>query len=70
MPAWAPVPTRALANDKLAEWRRRFHRAWPSVAALGFDQRFRKLWDYYLCYCEAGFRSGAIDVGLYRFVRA
>jgi len=54
----------------LAEWRRRFHRAWPSVAALGFDQRFRKLWDYYLCYCEAGFRSGAIDVGLYRFVRA
>lgn len=50
----------------LAEWRRRFHRAWPSVAALGFDPRFRKLWDYYLCYCEAGFRTGAIDVGLYR----
>jgi cyclopropane-fatty-acyl-phospholipid synthase len=54
----------------LLEWRRRFHRAWPSVAALGFDQRFRKLWDYYLSYCEAGFRSGAIDVGLYRFERA
>ena len=54
----------------LAEWRRRFHRAWPSVAALGFDQRFRKLWDYYLCYCEAGFRTGAIDVGLYRLKRA
>jgi cyclopropane-fatty-acyl-phospholipid synthase len=53
----------------LAEWRRRFHRAWPSVAALGFDPRFRKLWDYYLCYCEAGFRTGAIDVGLYRLKR-
>ena len=53
----------------LAEWRRRFHRAWPGAASLGFDQRFRKLWDYYLSYCEAGFRSGAIDVGLYRFAR-
>ena len=49
----------------LAEWRRRFHAAWPRIAALGFDARFRRLWDYYLCYCEAGFREGTVDVGLY-----
>jgi cyclopropane-fatty-acyl-phospholipid synthase len=49
----------------LAEWRRRFHANWPRLAALGFDARFRRLWDYYLCYCEAGFREKTIDVGLY-----
>jgi cyclopropane-fatty-acyl-phospholipid synthase len=49
----------------LAEWRRRFHGGWPEIAALGFDDRFRRLWDYYLSYCEAGFLEGAIDVGMY-----
>jgi cyclopropane-fatty-acyl-phospholipid synthase len=49
----------------LAEWRRRFVLAWPKVEALGFGDHFRRLWEYYLCYCEAGFRSGMIDVGLY-----
>lgn len=51
--------------DTLAEWRRRFTAADSHVAALGFDARFRRLWEYYLCYCEAGFRTGTIDVGLY-----
>ena len=50
----------------LAEWRRRFERAWDEIARLGFDARFKRMWEYYLAYCEAGFRSGAIDVGLYR----
>lgn len=50
----------------LAAWRRRFIAAWPMIAALGFDERFRRIWEYYLCYCEAGFRTGRIDVGLYR----
>lgn len=49
----------------LAEWRIRFHRAWPEIARLGFSEDFRRMWDYYLCYCEAGFRTKAIDVGLY-----
>jgi len=49
----------------LAEWRARFHRAWPQIKKLGFDAAFRRLWDYYLCYCEAGFRSGRVDVGLF-----
>jgi cyclopropane-fatty-acyl-phospholipid synthase len=50
----------------LADWRERFLAAWDDIAPLGFDERFRRLWEYYLCYCEAGFRTGRIDVGLYR----
>jgi cyclopropane-fatty-acyl-phospholipid synthase len=49
----------------LEEWRRRFLRAWPAIEQMGADLPFRRLWDYYLCYCAAGFRTGAIDVGLY-----
>ena len=49
----------------LAEWRRRFAAAWPQIEKLGFDTRFRRLWDYYLRYCEAGFQTGTIDVALY-----
>ncbi|MDM0011283.1 cyclopropane-fatty-acyl-phospholipid synthase family protein [Variovorax sp. J22P168] len=54
----------------LAEWRRRFHAAWPTIAALGYDEGFRRLWEYYLCYCEAGFRAGRVDVGLFTFAHA
>lgn len=54
----------------LAEWRKRFHANWPAIAALGFDTEFRQLWDYYLCYCEAGFEEGSIDVGLYTIEHA
>ena len=54
----------------LAEWRRRFHARWPEAELLGFDSRFRRLWDYYLAYCEAGFAEGTIDVGLMALERA
>jgi cyclopropane-fatty-acyl-phospholipid synthase len=54
----------------LAEWRRRFHAAWDAIARQGFDDRFRRLWDYYLAYCEAGFREATIDVGFYTLVHA
>ncbi len=50
----------------LREWRRRFEAAWPDIAALGFDERFRRMWLYYLTYCEVGFEHGLIDAGLYR----
>jgi cyclopropane-fatty-acyl-phospholipid synthase len=46
----------------LAHWRDRFRIAWPQLTPLGFDERFRRLWEYYLSYCEAGFRAGTIDV--------
>jgi len=46
----------------LAEWRERFRSAWPAIEPLGFDERFKRLWEFYLHYCEAGFRAGNIDV--------
>lgn len=46
----------------LAEWTRSFSEAWPHVRALGFDERFRRMWMYYLGYCEGGFRAETIDV--------
>lgn len=51
----------------LVHWRERFEARWPELRKLGFDERFRRLWRYYLIYCEAGFRSGETDVGIYRF---
>ena len=46
----------------LAEWRERFVVAWPRIRPLGFDERFKRLWEFYMHYCEAGFRAGNIDV--------
>lgn len=54
----------------LALWRDRFRAAWPGLAPLGFDERFRRLWEYYLAYCEAGFRAGNIDVRQMVFVKS
>ena len=50
--------------ETLREWRRRFNQSWGDIAPLGFDERFRHMWDYYLAYCETGFRHGTIDVSL------
>jgi cyclopropane-fatty-acyl-phospholipid synthase len=46
----------------LAEWRHAFEAHWPAIAAQGFDETFRRLWRMYLCYCEAGFLAGNVDV--------
>ncbi len=46
----------------LAEWRVSFEEKWPQIAAQGFDETFRRLWRMYLCYCEAGFLAGSVDV--------
>jgi len=53
----------------LALWQERFQAAWPRIAPLGFDRRFKRMWEYYLAYCEAGFRAATLDVGLYRLER-
>jgi cyclopropane-fatty-acyl-phospholipid synthase len=51
----------------LAEWRRRYLHANPSPRLAAEDkERFRRMWDYYLAYCEVGFRTGALNVGLYQ----
>lgn len=46
----------------LRTWRERFENSWPALRSLGLDERFRRTWRYYLAYCEAGFRTGRIDV--------
>jgi cyclopropane-fatty-acyl-phospholipid synthase len=43
-------------------WRERYNEAAPSLRKLGFDARFERLWNFYFAYCEAGFRTGSIDV--------
>ncbi len=56
---------RVFAEDyarTLAEWRTRFWASWEKIVPLGFDERFKKLWEFYLHYCEAGFRAEYIDV--------
>jgi len=45
----------------LALWRERFLAASERLADLGYDERFRRLWDLYLCYCEGGFRERRIQ---------
>ena len=46
----------------LISWRDRFDAAWPEIVEQGFDTRFQRMWQFYLAECEAGFRSGLIDV--------
>lgn len=56
---------RAFAQDyarTLSEWCNRFWDAWPAIKPMGFDDRFKKLWEFYLHYCEAGFRAEYINV--------
>jgi cyclopropane-fatty-acyl-phospholipid synthase len=45
----------------LAEWRRRFLAAAPRLGELGYDERFRRLWDLWLAISEAGFREARIS---------
>lgn len=53
----------------LAVWRQRFLAAQVDNWCFGGDEKFRRLWEYYLAYCEAGFRVQALDVGFYVFER-
>ena len=46
-------------------WRTAFLENWNAIARLGYSEKFRRLWEYYLAYSEAGFRRGTIDVGHY-----
>jgi cyclopropane-fatty-acyl-phospholipid synthase len=46
--------------DTLGAWRARFFESLPEVHALGFDDRFIRIWDFYLASCEALFRTRAI----------
>lgn len=51
-------------------WRQRFLDAWEEIRPLGFDERFRRIWTYYLAYCEAGFRARTVDVAQMALAKA
>ena len=55
--------------ETLRRWHEDFDADWDRIAPLGFDQRFRRIWKYYLAYCEAGFDTGRIDVGQFVYRR-
>ena len=48
--------------ETLSRWRNNFWQHLDAVKTLGFDERFIRMWNYYLCYCEAGFRERQIGV--------
>jgi cyclopropane-fatty-acyl-phospholipid synthase len=48
--------------ETLRRWQHAFNQAWTEIQAPGFDARFKRLWNFYLSYCEAGFRAGTTDV--------
>ncbi len=50
----------------LRVWRERFTAAADRVADLDFDETFRRMWEFYLAYCEAGFRARYLDVWQFR----
>jgi cyclopropane-fatty-acyl-phospholipid synthase len=55
--------------ETLRRWRERFSTEWPTISRLGFDETFRRTWEFYLAYCEAGFASGYLDVAQLQLVR-
>lgn len=69
----AIVGERAFGLDyarTLVHWRDRFEQKRAQVNAQGFDERFVRLWRFYLCYCEAGFRAGSTNVHHYVLAHA
>jgi cyclopropane-fatty-acyl-phospholipid synthase len=55
--------------ETLRRWRERFEAQADRVAALGFDETFRRMWSLYLAYSEAGFRTGYLDVAQFTFTK-
>ena len=53
----------------LEAWRKRFMARLAEVRALGFDERFVRLWEFYLAYCEGGFRERALGVAHLKLVK-
>ena len=63
--AWRNVERFGLDYSRtLSCWARHFEAAWSGIRCVSprFDERFRRLWLFYLAYCEAGFQSGRTDV--------
>ena len=46
--------------ETLRRWRLRFFENWDDIGGLGFDERFKRLWEFYFCYCEGGFDEAVL----------
>ena len=46
----------------LATWRKNFINVWEKISPLGFDEYFKRMWEFYLSYCEGGFKSRNINL--------
>jgi cyclopropane-fatty-acyl-phospholipid synthase len=53
----------------LSLWHDAYRAAWPEIRKMGFDDRFDRIWRFYLAYCEAGFAAGRIDVGQFTYMK-
>ncbi len=49
-------------SNTLSIWRNEFNKKWDQIRNQGFDLTFKRMWEFYLCYCEAGFKSKNIDL--------
>jgi len=49
-------------SETLRRWHDSFSQAWDEISAMGYDARFKRMWDYYLTSCAAAFRGGTCDV--------
>jgi cyclopropane-fatty-acyl-phospholipid synthase len=49
-------------SNTLKKWRENFISSWSDISKQGFDHSFKKIWDFYFSYCEAGFKSKNIDL--------
>ncbi len=49
-------------SSTLTLWRNEFNKKWDKIKNHGFDLTFKRMWEFYLCYCEAGFKSKNIDL--------
>ena len=54
----------------LNEWHKQFLKKWDNIQTLGFDDRFKSLWQFYLAYCEAGFKAGTTNVSQFTLARS
>lgn len=56
--------------ETLHRWRATFTANWAQINGHGFDETFRRMWEFYLAYCEAGFATGYLDVAQVRLTKA
>ena len=54
-------------SHTLRKWRENFIGSWNKISQQGFDNSFKKIWNFYFSYCEAGFRAKNIDLIQFSF---